>query len=195
MRIGVDKNQLSGSHATSNAPKHRQMTKAGASLEPLRLPYGDYILIDDDVQSVLSTKPEPRKKDLIGHIKRSIDTKKDIPELWMDVTSDHERFRAEISKAKQDGVEFIVLIEDASVECLEDVFFYHRPEVVRSRFVRNKAGRLPAYIKVEHKQREIKGESLYRCMQTISTRYGVRFEFCTRRTAGKRIMELLSDGK
>lgn len=69
MRIGVDKNQLSGSHATSNAPKHRQMTKAGASLEPLRLPYGDYILIDDDVQSVLSTKPKPRKKDLIGHIK------------------------------------------------------------------------------------------------------------------------------
>jgi hypothetical protein len=112
----------------------------------------------------------------------------------MDVTSDHERFRAELIKAKQDGAEFIVLIEDASVECLEDVFFYHRPEVVRSRYVRNKSGRLPAYIKVEHKQREIKGESLYRCMQTISTRYGVRFEFCTRRTAGKRIMELLNDG-
>ena len=194
MRIGVDKNQLSGSHATSNAPKHRQMTRAGVELEPLRLPYGDYILIDSDIQSVLSEKPEPRKKDLIGHIKRSIDTKKDIPELWMDVTSDHERFKAELIRARDDGAEFIILIEDTSAECLEDVYFYHRPEIVRSRYVRNKTGRLPTYIKVEHKQHEIKGESLYKCMRTISERYGVRFEFCTRKTAGKRIMELLTDG-
>lgn len=175
MRIGVDKNQLSGSHAMANAPKHRQMTKAGATLEPLRLPYGDYVLIDNEIQGVLDGMQEPRKKDYRGHIKRSIDTKRDIPELWMDVTRDHERFKKEILRAREDGADFIILIEDASAECMEDVYFYHRPEIVRGK----------------HRQSEIKGESLYRCMCTISERYGVRFEFCTRRTAGKKIMELL----
>lgn len=158
---------------------------------PLRLPYGDYVLIDDELQSVLNADPEPTKRKLRGHIRKSIDTKKDLPELWMDVTRDHERFRKEMIRAREDGAEFIVLIEDSNAECMEDVYFYHRPEVVRSRYVRNKPGTLPAYVKTEHRQKEIKGESLFRCMQTITERYGVRFEFCTRRTAGKRIMELL----
>ena len=54
MIIGVDKNQLVGKHGASNQRKHSQMMREGVRLIPLRIPFGDYILVDDKVKKVNS---------------------------------------------------------------------------------------------------------------------------------------------
>ncbi len=53
MIIGVDVNQLTGTHGASNQRKHSQMMREGADLLSLRLPFGDYILIDDEIQRII----------------------------------------------------------------------------------------------------------------------------------------------
>ena len=82
MVIGVDKNQLTGTHGASNQRKHSQMVQEGAHLLPLRIPFGDYIRVNDDIQALIDAKgPEAiHKKDLQDLIELSIDTKKSLLE-------------------------------------------------------------------------------------------------------------------
>ena len=102
-----------------------------------------------------------------------IDRKKDLLELCGNVCQQHERFRAELVRAKDAGIQIIILCEHGDdISCIEDVFFWYNPRIKES-------------------PKATKGEHLYKSLCTIRDRYGVRFEFCDKQQTGFRIVELL----
>ena len=196
MKIAVDKNQLIGSHGKSNQPKHNQLVKCGAELVPVPLPFGDYCLISDDMQGIISAKGEKlTKKDLIDSIKVSVDTKKNIEEVWGNVHGkQHERFRRELIKPMEHNSKLIILIEHGDgILSLEDVMFYYQPEQIRYKWQTVIHQGKPLKIRKEYTQQPIYGDKLYKAMLTMRDRYNVQFEFCDKVDTGKRIIELLGD--
>lgn len=180
MKIGVDKNQLVGSHGPSNYLKHRQLQALGADIIPLRIPFGDYILITDEVEDVAARMggyDNIHKGDLRGYIPISIDTKKDLVELCGNVCQGHERFKRELLKPMQDdNAKLIILVEDGNIKCLADVYLWRNP-------------------RLRNNPKAVKGPSLYKSLRTIRDEYNVRIEFCSRADTGKKIIELLTEGR
>lgn len=172
MIIGVDKNQLIGSHGASNQRKHSQMVREGVELIPLRIPFGDYILVNDDILALIQDKgaENVHKKDLQDLIEISIDTKKDLQEVCGNICSkQHERFKEELVKANG---RLILLIEEPSIETLEDVWWWENPRLKKN-------------------PKATKGTSLYKSLCTIRDEYGVDIRFCDRRHTGKEIIKIL----
>jgi ribosome-associated protein len=173
MIIGVDKNQLIGKHGASNQRKHAQMVREGAILLPLRIPFGDYILIDDEVQKAIDRAggaDAVHKKDLLDAISLSIDTKKNLQEVVGNICSkQHERFKRELIASRG---RLILLIEEYGIECLEDVWWWENP-------------------RAKYSPRAPKGTALYRSLCTIRDEYGVDIRFCDRKIAGKEIIKIL----
>lgn len=175
MKIGVDKNQLTGTHAYSNRWKHYQMEKLGAELIPLRVPFGDYILITPDIEKLIADKglEAIHKSDLRGLIKCSVDTKKNLVELSGNVCQGHERFKRELIKPMQElNSKLIILVEEKDIHSIEDVYFWENPRLKDS-------------------PRATKGTALYKSMCTIRDEYNVEFEFCSRAETGKKLIEIL----
>lgn len=105
-----------------------------------------------------------------------IDRKKDLLEICGNVCQQHERFRNELVRAREAGIKIIILCEEESIHRLEDVYFWDNPRLDKS-------------------PKATTGKALYKSLLTIRDRYGVRFEFCSKSETGKRIVELLSNGK
>ena len=103
----------------------------------------------------------------------AIDRKKDLQEICGNVTQQHERFQRELLRAQEAEIQLIILIEHGDdIQSLEDVYFWDNPRLSKS-------------------PKATTGKSLYRSLCTIRDRYNVRFEFCTKRETGQKIMELL----
>jgi hypothetical protein len=93
------------------------------------------------------------------------------------VCQQHERFQKELVRAMDAGIQIIILCEHGEeIKCLEDVYFWDNPRLKES-------------------PKATTGESLYKSLMTIKNRYNVRFEFCTKKETGSKIMELLNDGE
>lgn len=106
-----------------------------------------------------------------------IDRKKDLLELCGNVCQQHERFQKELVRAMDAGIQIIILCEHGEeIKCLEDVYFWDNPRLKES-------------------PKATTGERLYKSLMTIKNRYNVRFEFCTKKETGSKIMELLNDGE
>ena len=119
-----------------------------------KLYVGDYMRLDN-----------PRKV---------IDRKKDLGELCSNVTQQHERFRAELVRAKENGIQVIILCEHGgNIRQLEDVFFWENP-------------------RRRHSPKATSGAQLFRSLCTMRDRYGVQFAFCDKRQTGREIVRLLS---
>lgn len=104
-----------------------------------------------------------------------IDTKRDLQELAQDVCQQHERFRAELVRAQEAGIHLIVLCEHGGgIKSLEDVYFWVNP-------------------RRQHSPGAISGQRLFKILNTMQEKYGVRFEFCDKRQTGRRIVEILTD--
>lgn len=117
-----------------------------------------------------------------------IDRKKDLQELCGNVCQQHERFRAELLRAQEAGIQIIVLCEHGpDINNLQDVYFWQNP---RKHEVKWKTvnGRK---IKTVESSKAVDGEQLYKSLITMRDKYGVRFEFCTKDITGQRIKELL----
>jgi hypothetical protein len=143
-------------HKFELARVQRQIEKKGVKTINSKLYVGDYQSLDN-----------PR---LV------IDRKKDLQELCSNVCQQHERFRRELVRAQDAGINLIILVEHGGdIHELEDVFFWDNPRIKDS-------------------PRATTGQALYRSLLTIRDRYGVRFEFCDKRHTGERIVELLSNG-
>lgn len=153
MTIQIDSRE----HKFELARIQRQLTAAGCKTIVSKLYVGDYQSLDN-----------PR---LV------VDRKKDLKELCGNVCQQHERFKKELIRAIEAGIQIIILCEHGrDIQCLEDVYFWDNPRLKES-------------------PKATTGESLYRSLCTIRDKYNVRFEFCTKRETGKRIMELLNNGK
>ena len=102
-----------------------------------------------------------------------IDRKQNLNEVASNVCQEHERFIAELVRARDAGIHIIVLVEHGRlVQSLEDVIWWDNPRLQIS-------------------PKAITGERLYKIMCTISEKYGCEWAFCTKADTGKKILELL----
>lgn len=100
----------------------------------------------------------------------AVDTKAGFEELVTNFCSkDRNRVKREILKAQAIGTQLIFLVIDEKATCIEDAKKW-----------KNRYGK-------------VKGETLYKTLDTFVKRYGVQFEFATPEESGKRIVELLSE--
>lgn len=105
--------------------------------------------------------------------KISIDTKANMEEIAQNIGSDHKRFKNECIAARDAGCQLIILVENTEgITCVTEVNKWVNPNIV-------------------YRPNSITGVRLQKTMQTMSERYGVRFEFCTPEESATRIMELL----
>jgi len=103
-----------------------------------------------------------------------VDRKQNLTELCSNVCQDHDRFRRELIRAQENGIQLIILCENGNgVESLEDVIFWKNPRKKECNVA-------------------MEGETLYKILSTQERKYGVRFEFCDKDHTGKRILELLT---
>lgn len=106
----------------------------------------------------------------------AIDTKKDIQELIIDVTKDHERFKRELQLAKKCGAKLIILIEDEKVTCINDLYTWYNWRLKKS-------------------PKATKGSTLAKMLTTIQSNtedYSCEFLFVKKSECGAKIIELLS---
>ena len=146
MTIYEDTGQKAGQHENIR----RWMERHGVKLTRVKLDTGDYIAAP-----------------LV-----SVDTKHGMEEVYGNIVGDHDRFRRECIRAKEDGIQLVILVEDTDVHSLVDVAKWENPLAKR--------GKKPRPSK-----------QLMVSMRTMSERYGVRWEFCTPADTGRRICEIL----
>ena len=117
-----------------------------------------------------------------------IDRKKDLLELAGNICQQHERFRAELVRAREHDIKLIILIEHGKdIQCMEDVYFWENPRNKPTRWIMRN-GRP---VKVPEKGGGVTGSQLYKSMETIEKRYGASFRFCDKDNTGAEIVRLL----
>lgn len=113
-----------------------------------------------------------------------IDRKQNLTELCSNVCQQHERFRNELIRAKEQGIKVIILCEHGKgMQNLSDVVFWDNPR--RHKRIQ-KDGK---WTTIETKATT--GETLYNILNTISRKYDCEFLFCDKHETGKRIIEIL----
>ena len=134
----------------------KQFNEAGIRCERTKLLFGDYM--------------DWNRPHIV------VDRKQSIGELAMNCTRDHERFKAELERAKAVGAELVILVEQnrykdrdkwIRVEGIEDIMLWSSPHTT------------------------IRGEKVYRVLRAWMAKYPIRVEFCDKRVTGKRILEIL----
>jgi hypothetical protein len=106
-----------------------------------------------------------------------VDRKKDLQEIAGNVCQQHERFRTELIRAQEAGIQIVILCEHGGqIRSLEDVFFWDNPRRRTSKGA-------------------ISGQRLFKILSTMKEKYGIRFEFCDKRQTGRRIVEILTNDK
>lgn len=117
-----------------------------------------------------------------------IDRKQNLQELCGNVCQQHERFKKELLRAMDAGIQLVILVEHGpDVKSLEDVFFWENPRKheVKWRMVNGKREKYVVSAKA------VDGNQLYKSLCTIRDRYNVRFEFCEKKNTGKEIVRIL----
>jgi len=104
-----------------------------------------------------------------------VDRKQNLTEVCSNVCQDHERFRTELIRAQEAGIQVVILVEHGgAIEKLEDVIWWNNPRLKKS-------------------PKAITGERLYKILLTLERKYGCRFLFCKKEDTGKKIIELLGE--
>lgn len=99
--------------------------------------------------------------------KVAIDLKKDLCEVAGNLGKDHARFLREVLRVKNEmRCDLVVLIREP-LKSLEQVKEWSNP------------------------RSQVKGETFYKIMRTMTERYGVLWRFCSRENAGKKILSIL----
>lgn len=102
-----------------------------------------------------------------------VDRKQNLLELCSNVCQDHKRFITEIQKANDVGIKLVFLVEHGGgIKCLSDVNKWVNPRLKTSPLA-------------------VSGQRLFKILYSIQKKYGVEFEFCDKRSTGRRIVELI----
>lgn len=160
-------------HASEWNRIQKQFDKLGVKYFRSKLYCGDYVSLDNS--------------------KLVIDRKKNLQELVGNVTQQHERFKKELIRASEAGIQLVILVEHGEdIKTLEDVWFWENPRKHEIRWRINKqTGKKEKYF---ISPKAVDGKQLYKSMCTIRDRYDTRFEFCTKDQTGSKIVEILSNG-
>lgn len=134
----------------------KQFKEAGIRYERTKLLFGDYM--------------DWNRPHIV------VDRKQSIQELAMNCTRDHDRFRAELERAKAAESELVILVEQnrykdrerwIHVESIEDIMLWSSPHTT------------------------IRGEKVYRVLRAWMAKYPIRVVFCDKRSTGKKILEII----
>lgn len=105
-----------------------------------------------------------------------IDRKQNIAELAKNCTWEHDRFRAELERAKAANARLIILVEQnrykdrdkwIHVETIEDIMLWSSPHTT------------------------IRGEKVFRVLRAWMSKYDIDVQFCDKRQTGRRILEII----
>lgn len=105
-----------------------------------------------------------------------IDRKQNIAELAKNCTREHDRFRAELERAKAANARLIILVEQnrykdrdkwIHVESIEDIMLWSSPHTT------------------------IRGEKVFRVLRAWMSKYDIDVQFCDKRQTGRRILEII----
>ena len=102
-----------------------------------------------------------------------IDRKKDLQEVAGNVCQQHERFIRELELAKELGYKMIVLVEEPTMICLEDVCHWYNWRRKKN-------------------PKAITGKTLYRIMSTVAEKYGCDRRFTSKTMCGATLIARLS---
>lgn len=105
-----------------------------------------------------------------------IDTKANLSELCGNVIQDHERFRNECIRAKEAGIKLMILVIEPKIACLSDVYGWYNP-------------------RLRYSKKATTGRQLGKILYSMSHKYDVIFEFCTKDKVGSTIIQLLGGDK
>ena len=105
-----------------------------------------------------------------------IDRKQNIAELAKNCTWEHDRFRAELERAKAANARLIILVEQnrykdrdtwIHVESIEDIMLWTNPHTT------------------------IRGEKVFRVLRAWMSKYDIDVQFCDKRQTGRKILEII----
>lgn len=117
-----------------------------------------------------------------------IDRKKDLQEICGNVSQQHERFKAELLRAKEQGIKLVILCEHgADIKSLEDIYFWQNPRKYQIRWKTVNGKRVKDVISAK----AVDGNQLYKSLCTIRDRYNVDFVFCQKGETGQKIIDIL----
>ena len=115
-----------------------------------------------------------------------VDRKQNLDELCGNVCRQHERFRAELIRAQENGIRLIILCEHGhGIKSLDDVLFWRNPRARTKKLINGRW--------TWTEQKVMHGDTLYKILNTMQNRYGVEFLFCDKPETGRRIVEILSN--
>ena len=155
-------------HDTRDKPgKHQNvdgyLTENGHTIVRSKLYVGDITLLHD--QSVC------------------IDLKQNVMELIMDVYQQHERFRNELIRAQEAGIQLYVLTEE------------ELPGGRLDQWVSPKWQTFNQYHHAGDPMSKADPKRLRKALITMQEKYGVKFRFCAKEKTGAEIVRLLTEGK
>ena len=139
---------------------------------------------------------------LLSNGLRVVDRKQSLSEVASNLIQQHERFRVEATRAMEAGIELIILVEDGrSIKCLDDVKGWINPR--RYKYCQDHRislrgdveASIAEYMSHGGAKQPTPGPQLYKTMCTMAERYHIRWEFCEKADTGKRIVELLTEGR
>ena len=111
---------------------------------------------------------------LLNDQSTSIDLKRNLAEVAVNVGQDHARFKRELERAQEYGIHLVFLVEHGgTIKTLEDVQAWSNP-------------------RLKDHPLALSGQRLYKIMLTMQNKYGIEWLFCDKRCTGRRIVEILS---
>ena len=133
-----------------------QFDEAGIKYETSKLLFGDYM--------------DYMRPNLV------IDRKQNITELAKNCTIEHERFRAELERAKAAGAQLVILVEQNRYKD-------------RDRWISVKdIGDLMLW---SSQYTTIRGEKVFRVLSSWINKYNLSVKFCDKRVTGKEILKII----
>ena len=197
MRIGVDRNQLTGTHKKSNEANHRRMMSMGHELLPLPLPFGDYCQITDTIAETVKRRGDKIKKmDLVNDIKIAVDRKNSIDEICGNLCSsenEHRRFREEAITAQKANCRFYVVVENTEgIKSLDDIRKWSNPRLHRYNKI-NYMHRLGKWQNVKNpgKRPPCDNIRLMKTMYTMAQKYSIIWVLCSPYESAEIITKIL----
>lgn len=176
MTIIEDTRQQADKHKVENA----QLISLGVKILRSKLPVGDYANIKN-LSVVIDSKKD--LQELVGNICGGGKKKKNGE-------TEHDRFRNECIRARDNGIKLIVLVEHGwGIKSIDDVALWMNPRI--EAFNRKVKAMQRKGQSVAGMRPPTNGQSLAKAMRTMEKKYGVEFRFCSRGDAGKRIVEIL----
>lgn len=113
----------------------------------------------------------------------SVDTKKDIGELYSNLIQQHDRFVRELSLAQELGIKLYILVENEDgIKDIDGILKWKNPQY----FVWLKKQRQGIKCK-----RPVPNQQLLKMLDTMQKKYDVEFRFCAPYESAQTILELL----